>query len=151
MQLSMQEAARLREYLLRGGFMHADDYWGVRERQSFENQLRKIFPDRSIEELPMNHEIFHTFYDVDTVMQIPNYSNGCSGGPTWEDRSDTRPRILGIKDDDGRLMVVMTYNSDLGDAWEWMDLPCYPALYSGQSYRNGTQLYNLCNDPLGSS
>ena len=137
MQLDDDEAKRLREYLLRGGFMHADDFWGLYEWRNFATQMRKVFPDRQIEELTLDHEIFHTFYDIDTVMQIPNVSNACRGGQTWEDSSDTKPRILGIKDDNGRIMVVITYNSDLGDAWEWMDEPCYPEFYSGQSYRMG--------------
>jgi hypothetical protein len=137
MQLSTPEAEQLREYLLRGGFLHADDFWGIYEWTNFANQMRKVFPDRQIEELSLNEEIFHTFFDVDTVMQIPNVGNACRGGPTWENPTDIKPRILGIKDDNGRLMVVITYNSDLGDAWEWMDEPCYPELYSGQSYRMG--------------
>jgi hypothetical protein len=137
MNLSMPEAERLREYFLRGGFMHADDFWGLYELQSFVVQMRKVFPDRAMEELPLGHEIFHTFFDIDQVMQIPNINNGCNGGRTWEDRSDTVPRIFGIKDDSGRVMVVVTYNSDLGDAWDWMDEPCYPELYSGQAYRMG--------------
>lgn len=137
MQLSQPEADRLREYLLRGGFLHADDFWGVYEWQNFVLQMKKVFPDRQIEELPLPHEIFHTFFDIDRVMQIPNVGNACRGRQTWENPTDTRPRILGIKDDNGRVMAVITYNSDLGDAWEWMDEPCYPELYSGQSYRMG--------------
>jgi hypothetical protein len=137
MNLSMSDAARLREYFLRGGFMHADDFWGLDEFRNFQNQMRKVFPDRVMEELPLDHEIFHTFFDLDTVMQIPNINNGCRGRQTWEDPSDTRPRIFGIKNDTGRVMVVVTYNSDLGDAWEWMDEPCYPQRFSGQAYRMG--------------
>jgi hypothetical protein len=137
MNLSRSEADQLREYFLRGGFMHVDDFWGLEERQNLVNQMKKIFPDRDLEELPLTHEIFHTFYDVDRVMQIPNVSNACRGGRTWERASDTAPRIYGIKDSQGRVMVVITYNSDLGDAWEWMDEPCYPELFSGQSYRMG--------------
>jgi hypothetical protein len=88
--------------------------------------------------LKLSHQVFHTFFDIDTVMQIPNRSNGCrNDGQTWEDRRDTEPVIYGIHDDNGRLMVLVTYNSDLGDAWEYMDLPCYPVKYSGQSYRMG--------------
>jgi len=71
------------------------------------------------------------------VMQIPNVNNACSGRPTWEQRSEIDPMIFGISDDSGRLMVLITYNSDLGDAWEWMDLSCYPHKYSGQAYRMG--------------
>jgi hypothetical protein len=87
--------------------------------------------------LPLTHPVFHSFFDVDTVMQIPNVNNACRGGRTWEDGSDIEPRVFGVSDDDGRLMVMITYNSDLGDAWEWMDEPCYPQLYSGQAYRMG--------------
>jgi hypothetical protein len=137
MNLSQPEAAQLREYFLRGGFMHVDDFWGLEERQNLVNQMKKIFPERDLEELPLTHEIFHTFYDVNQVMQIPNVGNACRGGRTWERSSDITPRIYGIKDDKGRIMVVITYNSDLGDAWEWMDEPCYPELFSGQSYRMG--------------
>jgi hypothetical protein len=137
MNLRDVDAERLREYLLRGGFMHADDFWGLYEFQNFQRQMKKVFPDRNMEELSLDHEVFHTFFDLDTVMQIPNVNNACSGGRTWEDPSDTRPRVLGIKDDAERLMVLITYNSDLGDAWEWMDEPCYPAAFSGQAYRMG--------------
>jgi hypothetical protein len=137
MYLSDEEAVRLREYLLRGGFLHVDDFWGLRQKAIFEAQIRKVFPDRPIEVLPLTHPIFHTFFDIDTVMQIPGQGNGCYGGQTWEQPDDIEPRIYGIKDDDGRVMVAITYNSDLGDAWEYMDLRCYPEKYSGQAYRIG--------------
>ena len=138
MYLDDDDAARLREYLLRGGFMHVDDFWGPDEFANFEDQIFKVFPDRKLERLKLNHQVFHTFFDIDTVMQIPNRGNGCANdGQTWEDRRDTEPVIYGIHDDDGRLMVLVTYNSDLGDAWEYMDLPCYPVKYSGQAYRMG--------------
>jgi hypothetical protein len=137
MGFSDREATRLREYFRRGGFLHVDDFWGLREKANFENQMRKVFPDRRMEVLPLTHEIFHTFFDIDTVMQIPGQGQGCYGGPTWQERDDTEARIYGISDDNGRLMVVVTYNSDLGDAWEYMDLACYPEQYSGQAYRLG--------------
>jgi hypothetical protein len=137
MILSRQEAARLREFLLRGGFLHVDDFWGLYQLQNFAEQMAKVFPDRKLENLPLTEEIFHTFFDIDTIMQIPNVNNGCYGGRTWESASDTMPRLLGIKDDHGRVMVVVTYNSDLGDAWEHMDVACYPEKFSGQAYRMG--------------
>ncbi len=135
MYLSEQDAKHLREYLLRGGFLHVDDFWGLRQLGNFVAQMRKAFPDRQLEQIPMNHEIFKTFYDVDTVVQIPNRGNGCSGGRTWEQPDHIEPRILGMTDDNGRLMMAVTYNSDLGDAWEYMDLPCYPEKFSGAAYR----------------
>lgn len=143
MELSMEEAARLREYLLRGGFLHCDDFWGLAQLSQFERQMKKVFPGRQLEELPITHEVFHTFFDIDQVLQVPNVRSGeeytRSGGrtPTWEQPSDTKPRVLGIADDAGRLMVFVTYNSDLGDAWEWMDDPEYPALFTGYAYRLG--------------
>jgi hypothetical protein len=137
MYLMKEEAARLREYLLRGGFLHVDDFWGLEQRRAVEEEMGKIFPDRQMVRLSLDHEVFHTFFDIDTVMQIPNVNNGCSGRQTWEQRSEIDPMIFGISDDHGRLMVLITYNSDLGDAWEWMDLSCYPQQYSGQAYRMG--------------
>jgi hypothetical protein len=137
MFLTERQAARLREYLLRGGFLHFDDFWGLAQKRNMEMQLRKIFPEKTMEVLPLTHEIFHTFFDIDKVIQIPNQGNGCYGGPTWEQRDDIEPRIYGIADDTGRLMVVVTYNSDLGDAWEYMDLACYPEKYAAQSLRLG--------------
>jgi hypothetical protein len=137
MILSGEEAARLREFLLRGGFLHVDDFWGLHQLQNFVEQMAKVFPDRRLEPVPLTHEIFHTFFDIDTIMQIPNVGNGCYGRRTWESPTDTTPRMLGIKDDKERLMVIATYNSDLGDAWEHMDVACYPVKYSGQAYRMG--------------
>jgi hypothetical protein len=143
MELSDEEAARLREYLLRGGFWHVDDFWGLQQWNQFARQMKKVFPDRQIQELPLTHEIFHIFFNIDRVLQVPNVRLGdmytMSGGrsQTWEQASDTEPRVLGISDDTGRLMVLITYNSDLGDAWEWMDDPDYPALFTGYAYRLG--------------
>jgi hypothetical protein len=137
MYLVKEEAAKLREYLLRGGFLHVDDFWGLEQRRAVEEEMGKIFPDRPMVKLDLRHEVFHTFFDIDTIMQIPNVNNACNGRPTWEQRSEIDPMIFGISDDDGRLMVLITYNSDLGDAWEWMDLKCYPEKYSGQAYRMG--------------
>jgi len=106
-------------------------------------QLHKVFPDRDPEDIPLNHEIFHTFFDVDHIAQIPNISNarrifrGDPNARTWEQPDDREPRILGIYDDRHRVMVVVTYNSDLGDAWEWQDDPEYPVSLTTLAYREG--------------
>jgi hypothetical protein len=136
MNLNPVQVKQLREYLDRGGFLHIDDFWGLYEFSNFQREMRKLFPDRPVEELTLDNEIFHVFFEVDKVMQIPGVQAACNGGRTWQDPSDTRPRIFGITDDK-RVKVVITYNSDLGDAWEHMDEPCYPELYSGQAYRMG--------------
>ncbi len=134
--LSDVEAKRLREYVDRGGFMIFDDFWGTAQWRNFTNQMRKVFPDREIEPIPRDHEIFHTFYDIDSFIQVPNVGNGIRGGPTWQSDGYV-PQLLGIFDEKRRLNVAMSFNSDLGDAWEWMDHPQYPEKYSGYAYRIG--------------
>ena len=87
--------------------------------------------------------MFHTFFDIDQILQPPNDGIGrqytYSGGRTrtWEQPDDTAPRVRGVADDTGRLMVFITYNSDLGDAWEWMDDPDYPSKFTSYAYRLG--------------
>ena len=143
MDLTDEEVSHLREYLLRGGFIHADDFWGLREKANFEYWMKRVLPEYSMEVLPLSHEVFHTFYDIDAVLQPPNdglarmytYSGGRTR--TWEQPDDTQPHVRGVLDDTGRLMVLITYNADLGDAWEWMDDPDYPAKFTGYAYRLG--------------
>ena len=143
MNLSPEEAENLREYLLRGGFLHIDDYWGIDQRLIVESEMLKIFPEGKIDRLDTRHAVFHTFFDIDSIVQIPNINNGravnrgLAGARTWEQQSETDPMIFGISNDKGHLMVLMTYNSDLGDAWEWMDDPEYPQLFTGHAYRMG--------------
>ena len=144
MNLSVKEAGQLREYLLRGGFLHVDDFWGLEQRYIVEAEMAKIFPDRRMVRLNVKDSpVFRTFFDIDQIMQIPNINNGRAvtrglpGARTWEQQSETEPMIFGISDDKDHLMVLMTYNSDLGDAWEWMDDPEYPQMFTGQAYRMG--------------
>ena len=150
MELSQPQADRLREYLMRGGFLHVDDFWGLQEWAQFSAQMKKVFPEREIKDLPMTHEIFHTFFDIDEIMQVPNDNLGKqytrSGGRTrtWERQDDTAPHVRGISDDKGRLMVLMTYNSDFGDAWEWADDPEYPVKFTTYAYRLGMNSIIYC-------
>ena len=137
LDLTEPEIERLREYFARGGFLHADDFWGLDELENFAEQMQRVLPEYRLEPIPLNHPVFHTFFDIKEIMQIPGERAGCYGGPTYERYDDTEPRVLGITDDKGRLIVVATYNSDLGDAWEYEDEACYPEKYSGQSYRLG--------------
>jgi hypothetical protein len=117
-----EDAARLREYLLKGGFLWADDFWGSRAWQSWENELRKVLPSGQypIVDLPLDHPIFRTHFVVKKVPQIPsiNYWMG-SGGDTSEWGADSRtPEAKAILDPSGRPMVLMTHNTDVGDSWE---------------------------------
>src|SRR5947199_579779 len=71
LDMTDEEVRILREYLLRGGFIHADDFWGLREKANFEYEMKRIFPEYTMEVLPLSHPVFHAFYDIDEVMQIP--------------------------------------------------------------------------------
>jgi hypothetical protein len=120
--LDDDEVTRLREYLLKGGFLWADDFWGSYAWQSWENEIRKVFPSGQypIVDLPLDHPLFRTHFIVKKVPQIPsiNYWMG-SGGGTSEREGDseiaTARAILGPT---GRPMVLMTHNTDVGDSWE---------------------------------
>jgi hypothetical protein len=134
--LSDEEAASLGEYLRRGGFLFCDDFWGSLEWANFERNMRRVLPECRIIELPRDHPLFHAYYDIQEVIQTPNVGNAIERRPTYE-QDGFVPHCRGISDESGRLMVVINWNTDLGDAWEWADLPGYPARYSTYAYQVG--------------
>lgn len=120
--LEDEEAARLRAYLLKGGFVWADDFWGSYAWSVWEAQIRRVLPPGQypIVDLPLDHPLFKMQFIVRKVPQIPsiNYWMG-SGGDTSEAGADSQtPHARAILDSDGRIMVLMTHNTDLGDSWE---------------------------------
>jgi hypothetical protein len=133
--LNDREAAHLREYLLRGGFLMVDDFHGTREWASFVASMERVFPDRPIVDIPENDEAFHVIYDLDQRIQIPSRMYNYSG-VTWEQDGYT-PHWRGIYDDAGRLMVSINFNMDIGDAWEHADWPDYPENMTALAYRFG--------------
>jgi len=139
MALTDTEAEGLRNYLLAGGFLVVDDFWGTREWANFAGEMERVLPEYPIVELPMDHPLLDTFYQIDTVLQVPNVRQGRWGGRTWE-QDGYVPHLRGILDGEGRLLVLISWNSDLGDAWEWADDPYYPILYSNYAYRLGVNL-----------
>ncbi len=139
MDLTPTEIEGLRDYLLAGGFLVIDDFWGSREWANFEYQMNLVLPGYSIVDLPPDHEIFTSFYDIGEILQVPNVGQGVNGGPTWE-RDGYVPMVRGIHDENGRLMVVINWNTDLGDAWEWADDPYYPLKYSTFAYEMGVNM-----------
>ena len=136
MNLSPVEIQGLRDFLLAGGFLIIDDFWGTREWQQFEYQIRQVLPEYEIVDMDIDHPIFSTFYEIDEIIQVPNVGQGVRGGPTYE-RDGFIPQVKGIHDDNGRLMVIINWNTDLGDAWEWADDPYYPLKYSTYAYEMG--------------
>ena len=130
MALTPPEVEGLRSYLLAGGFLFIDDFWDRNEWANFEREIRQVLPNHQIEDIPMDHLIFRIIYPIEEVLQVPNQGAGSTGNPDYYGEcyygSSCTPTIRGIFDDDGRLMVVMAHNSDLGDAWEWAEQPSYP-------------------------
>lgn len=134
--LTDEEISGLREYLERGGFLFCDDFWGSREWENFQGNIDRVLPGKKIVEIPMDHPIFHSYYDISQIIQTPNVGNALYKTTTFEDDGYV-PHCRGIFDSRGRLMVVINWNTDLGDAWEWADLPGYPAKYSTYAYQIG--------------
>jgi hypothetical protein len=133
--LTDAQAKKMREYLLRGGFFMCDDFWGPREWQVFEASMKRVFPDRPVVDIDDTDSIFHTVFDLSDRYQVPGQryvrtgqTAKCQGCPA---------RWRGIYDDKGRLMVAMTFQSDLGDSWEWADDPQYPERFSALGIRIG--------------
>ncbi len=118
MNLSEQEMRRLAQYLLRGGFLIVDDFRGERALSNFRQQMKKVFPDRSLEELPPTH-------DISNLKLEPPY---WGSGP---------PQYFGMTDDNGRLMMIVNYNTDISEYWEWSDDPMMPIDESNEAYRYG--------------
>jgi hypothetical protein len=129
------QAAKLRDYLNRGGFFMCDDFHGTWEWDTFVASMKKVFPDRPIVNLPNADPIFHTVYDLDDRYQVPGEQFVYSHRTYEKDGYDARWR--GIYDDKGRLMVAICHNMDLGDSWEHADNPQYPEQYSALGFRIG--------------
>ncbi len=98
-----------------------------------------MLPEYPIVELDLEHPLFSSFYDIEEILQVPGVGRGRRGGPTWE-RDGYEPHVRGIFDEEGRLMVVINWNTDLGDAWEWAEDPYYPLRYSTYAYEMGVNM-----------
>jgi hypothetical protein len=125
LSFSPEEGARLRQYLLHGGFLMVDDFWGDSALINFLEQMKQqVFPEDRYDpkELPLDHEIFRCVYRLKEKPQVPSiHSWGGPGSPTWEfghDGNSQDVHYLGIEDDKHRLMAIICHNTDLGDGWE---------------------------------
>lgn len=144
------ESDNLREYLLRGGFLLVDDFHGAYQWSKFEQWIGKVFPEREIIDLPKDHEVFHVHFDINEFVQIPGLRALClNQGASWErpmskaasviesNLSRQEPAWRAILDDAGRVMVMINWNVDLGDAWEHADMEEYASQYTSTAYRLG--------------
>jgi hypothetical protein len=123
--LSDQEAAALRKYLLNGGFLMLDDFWGEYQWSTMARELKKVFPERDFVELPLDHPLYHCVFDIKSKGQVPNVNLGSQSQfthVTWEYHDGEECKEVhhrAIFDDKGRMMVIATHNTDNGDGWEW--------------------------------
>ncbi|MBI5383473.1 MAG: DUF4159 domain-containing protein [Verrucomicrobia bacterium] len=121
--LTKEEVTTLRKYLLNGGFLMADDFWGERQWDNFEREFKRVFPERAFTELPMEHAIFHCVFDFKgrkNSLQTPNVLTAQRGisYETHDGEDCAELHVRAILDDKGRIMVLATHNCDNGDGWE---------------------------------
>ena len=124
--LTDDEVVALRKYLNNGGFLMLDDFWGYSEWRNAESVLKKVLPDRSFVELPLDHPVYHCVFEIKTKGQVPNFGLGVQSEldpfhRTWELNHDGDVRTVhhrAIFDDKDRIMVIATHNTDNGDGWE---------------------------------
>jgi len=133
--LTDAQAAKLRDYLLHGGFFMCDDFHGTHEWSVFVASMSRVFPDRPIVDIANEDAIFHTIFDLDDRYQVPGEQVLYTHRVYEHDGYDAVWR--GIYDDKGRLMVAICHNMDLGDSWEHADNPLYPERYSALGIRIG--------------
>ena len=120
LHFSEAEVLALRRYLLNGGFLMVDDFWGDRELENIYEQFERVLPGQQPRELPLSHEIFNIVYRLEQKPQVPSIRHW-KAGRSFEDHgpgSEDGPHFLGIPDDDGRLVVLLCHNNDIGDGWE---------------------------------
>ena len=137
MRLQPNEIPILREFFARGGTAYMDDFHGPAEWADFEQQMKLLFPDRKIVDLPPEHPIFHCFYEFSSFPQTPGLGSFLQGR-TWE-KGGFNARLRTILDDDGRPMLFINWNTDMGDGWEWSNAEEYPDYiqYTSLAYRMG--------------
>jgi hypothetical protein len=108
LELNDKDVKNFREYLERGGFVMVDDFRGQQHLSNLIYQMKKVFPNLNIIPLTLSHPIFDSFYKIESLNMRPPYGRG----PV---------EFLGLEDDHGRLMMVIDYNNDLSEIWQWLD------------------------------
>lgn len=118
--LDEEEVEQLRTYLLKGGFLWADDFWGDYAWDNWAAEIARVLPGYAIEDITPGHQLLSTFYQVDRIPQIPSiqYWRGSGGGTSERGAESAEPHLRAITDDTGRIMVLMSHNTDIADGWE---------------------------------
>jgi hypothetical protein len=133
-EISPQQGARLRKYFDRGGFLMVDDFHNEREWATFMEGIRQIYPDAIVDELDASDSIFHTLFDTKKLTRVPG-ANVVHGSGV--ERGGVTPHWRAIRDGKGHIVVVIGFNMDIGDGWEFADDPNYPEMYSSEAIRTG--------------
>jgi hypothetical protein len=121
LSLSDYEVKMLRKYLLSGGFLMVDDFWGEYEWSVFYREIKRVFPEREPEDLPLEHPVFNIVFPLKEKPQVPSmhFAVRYQGtGITWERPDARQVNYRAIFDDKQRMMVMICHNTDLGDGWE---------------------------------
>jgi len=140
--LTSAEIARLREYLLRGGYLVVDDFWGPEAWEVFRETMDRVFPNKPITDIVESDAVMHVLYDIEEKDRtfIPgtrHLRRGPGGTTILLQPPGTTPAWRAMYDDKDRMVVAINYNTDVGDAWEWADSPYYPEKMTALAYRYG--------------
>jgi hypothetical protein len=144
--LRESEAERLRLYLLKGGFLWVDDFWGTLAWEHWSHELAKVLPPNEypIEDVSLNDPIFQSQFIVTKVPQITNigFWRSTRGRETSERGADSEvPHFRAVRDGHGRIIVVMTHNTDVADSWEREgDDPAFFYQFSPDGYALGVNV-----------
>ena len=140
--LSNEEALGLRNYLLKGGFLWVDDFWGTPAWEQWSNEIHRALPEIPIIDVPSDHSIRNMMFRIDEVVQVTNINNWWSTGNTQERGSDSPHADLRMMaDEHGRIMVIMTHNTDIGDSFEQESAdPEFFAQFSPRGYQLGMNI-----------
>jgi hypothetical protein len=128
-----EEAKRLHDYLMKGGFLMVDHFHGTDDWTHFMAGMHQVLPDAQVEDLKDTDEIYHVLYDINEKFQIPG-EQFVNTGRTYE-KDGYVAKWRAIRNEHGRIMVAICHNMHLGDAWEWADSPEYPEKFSGLAFR----------------
>jgi hypothetical protein len=142
-KFSAEEVKRLREYLLKGGFIFSSDYWGIWAKEQFDEEIGLVLPPGQYlrVDLTPDHPLWRTLFDVKEVPQMPSIQSWRRTGGNTDRGVDDPPTARGIVDDHGRLMVVMLHNTDIPDGWEREgEDPEYFFRFSPDAYAVGINL-----------
>jgi len=140
--LTNAETARLREYLLRGGFLVVDDFWGPEQWEIFRETMNRVLGSHPIADIAYSDSVMHTLYDIrdEDRTFIPGTRHlriGPGGSVRVYQPEGTAPAWRAIDDGKGHMVVAVNFNTDVGDAWEYADSPLYPEQMTALAYRYG--------------